>query len=61
MLRGDIGSKNLLNGAVDALGVAISLRMIGGGEVECGAQSRSEGSPKITGEARVSIRDDDRG
>jgi hypothetical protein len=55
MLRVDICSQNLLNSAVSDLRLAISLRVVGGGEIELGTERGEEGGPKLRGNAGITI------
>ena len=61
MVGADIGSKDLFNGAVSSLGLAISLRMVGGGHVESRAKTGEQSLPKLRGDAGVAVRDDEGG
>ena len=57
VLRGDKGSKNLLDGAVCDLRLAISLRVVGGGEVEGRSETfgREEGFPEVRSDEGVAV------
>lgn len=57
VLGGDVGAKDLLNGAVGDFGLAVSLGVVGGGDVELGAEGFEEGGPEIGGDAGVTVRD----
>ena len=54
--RGDIGTEDLLDGAVDVLGLAIGFRVMRGGDVEFGAKGGEEGLPEGGGDAGISVR-----
>ena len=59
MLRLHVGTQDLLNGPMGAFCLAISLRMVGGGEIQLGAKALEQRLPEIGGEAGVTVRDQD--
>ena len=60
-LLGDVGTQHVLQDVVEALSLAISLGVEGRGHGELGPGQLEEGSPEVTGEAGVSVGDDDSG
>ena len=63
MLRGDESAENLLDGAVGDLRLAISLRVVGSGDIQMGSETlgREEGFPKVRGDEGIAVGDDDFG
>ena len=55
MLRLHVGTQDLLNGPVGAYRLAISLGVVGGGEVELGAEALEQRLPEVGGEAGVAV------
>ena len=51
-------AKNIADDAINSLSLNIGLRMVRCGHVQSRAKHLEDGSPKLTREARVAIRDD---
>lgn len=58
LLSGDIVTKTLLKHSVNPLGLAVGLRVEGGGEVELSTKQCEERRPESPSEMRVAVRDD---
>ena len=57
----NISTQHVFNSAVGALCLTICLRVVRGGKAEAGAKEMIELLPKVTSEAWVTVRDNDRG
>jgi hypothetical protein len=58
--RGNISAKHVFHSAVNAFCLPICLGMVGCGKIEACSQALEQGLPKVAGESRVTVRDEDR-